>query len=358
MRIPENLYSAEPSDRRRSKKRFSLHWQETWRQWMAKRLPAAHQIKLNRKNIFIFPTKAGMGFMGLILILLLVGINFESSPAYALTFLLGGVFTVSILHTYSNLSGLILSGNHAEPAFAGRDAVFTVSLKKTSRSNCYGLQLSWQNNHSEWVDLYKSSESKVTLRYRTGLRGRCYPGRLKVESRYPLGILKAWTWVDLKMQTLIYPHPIGEKNMPSTGAVRHSEGRLEQVGSDDYHALRTYQPGDSMRSVAWKHYAKSGVLNTKQFVDCFDQRIWLDWESTQGSEEQRLSQLCYWALQSEVGSNEYGLCLPGGDISPARGRAHLENILANLALYNNGAETHKNSETSSNTNVVQPASSL
>jgi uncharacterized protein (DUF58 family) len=334
MGIFEKTFDDVPDERRNSGKRLKLHWRKNWRNWMDKRLPAASKINLNHKNIFIFPSRAGLGFIGFMLILLLVAINFENSQIYALTFLLGGIFAVSILHTYANLASLSLEAQHAEPTFAGREAVFVIKLRKRHKRSIYGIQLSWQNKRSEWVDLYKESEKCVTMRFRTGPRGICNPGRIKVETRYPLGIITAWTWVDLKMQTLVYPHPAGQDSVPENGAVADIEGSLEMAGSDDYHALRSYHPGDSIRSVAWKQYAKTGVLNTKQFVDYFDQRLWLDWEQTQGTIEQRLSQLCLWALQAETGVNEYGLQLPGTTLLPARGKHHLEQLLAALALYN------------------------
>lgn len=337
MQIPDNIYEAGHQDRRKNKRLLSLHWRQKWRQWMDSRIPAAREITLNRHNVFIFPTSAGFGFLGFIGILLLVAINFENSQVYALCFTLCGLIAVSILHTFSNLSGVQLSANHAEPAFAGRDAVFTITLKKTNR-RYFGLQLSWQDKCSEWVDLNQQSEQRVTLRYRTGLRGICHPGRVKIETRYPLGIIRAWTWVDLQMQTLVFPYPIGDDQLPTTGVYQHQDGALEQSGSDDFYSLRAYQSGDSMRSIAWKQYAKTEKLSTKQFVDYFDQRMWLSWEQTDGDTERRLSQLCHWALEAESGSNEYGLSLPGKDIAPGRGKQHLETVLSALALYQRGTD--------------------
>jgi len=346
MQITNNSFDAEPNERRSNGKRLKLHWRKNWRSWMDRRLPAATEVKLNHKNIFIFPSRAGLGFLFFILILLLVAINFENSQIYALTFLLSGIFAVSILHTYSNLAGLSLQAQHAEPAFAGREAVFTVKLCRRYRRKIYGIQLSWQDKRSEWVDLHKEPEQSVAMRFRTGPRGICNPGRLKVETRYPLGIITAWTWVDLKMQTLVYPHPAGNDCVQSTGAVADIEGKLEMAGSDDYHALRSYHPGDSIRSVAWKQYAKTGALNTKQFVDYFDQRQWLDWEQTQGSTEQRLSQLCLWALQAETGVNEYGMRLDNLTLPPGRGKHHLDKVLATLATYKTDERNYQGRENS------------
>ncbi|NNC55073.1 MAG: DUF58 domain-containing protein, partial [Pseudomonadales bacterium] len=92
-------------------------------------------------------------------------------------------------------------------------------------------------------------------------------------------------------------------------------------------------PGDSLRSVAWKTYAKSDQLASKQFVDYIDNRLWLNWDAAHGNDEQRLAQLCHWALLAEGGHHEYGLQLPDERLAPARGRAHLEALLTLLAMY-------------------------
>ena len=338
MRIPDDLYNKSPGERRRiSPRRFQFHWRQRWRQWINRRLPPQQSIQLNRHNIFIFPTQAGLGFLAFAAILLLVAINFENSSVYALTFLIGGVFTVSILHTFAALMGLKLTGLGGEPSFEGRNAVFEILLSSKGRQHL-GVQLSWQDTFSERVDLGKHEEKRLSMRFRTGPRGYCIPGRLKVESCYPLGLVRAWTWIDLNMHTLVYPYPDNLAGQPDTQLLNHDSGSLESPGSDDFYGLRNYITGDSVRSVAWKNYAKSGVLNSKQFVDHIDERMWLDWDAARGNDEQKLRQLCHWALSAEAGHNEYGLRIPGTKLTPARGSVHLAQVLSALATYNLSAD--------------------
>lgn len=349
MNIPDDIYQKKPSDRRSHKRGSSADaglsagtgsllkrksWQPLWRDWINRRLPAARHIVLNQRSIFIFPTIAGAGFLGLIFLLLLVGINFENSAVYALTFLMLGLFIVSILHTFSNLSGIHLTAAHVDAAFSGRDATFRIVLSKQGARNYYALRLGFPSNASALVNLDDGNEVWVDLRYRTGPRGLCRPGRMKVETRYPLGLLKAWTWIDLDMQALVYPLPDQSSKLPQSAIGDNDTGAKEQVGSDDFYGLRDYRAGDTIKSVAWRNFAKTGQLNTKQFVDQIDQRLWLDWEDTDGNEEQRLSQLCYWVLEAERGHSDYGLKLPGTSIKPARDSAHLHGVLRELALYN------------------------
>ena len=49
--------------------------------------------------------------------------------------------------------------------------------------------------------------------------------------------------------------------------------------------------------------------------------------------EQRLSHLCYWALEFDSRNEEYGLRLPGVVIEPGTGEKHRDLLLKELALY-------------------------
>lgn len=332
-------------DRRRRKRRLSYNWRKTWRDWMDRRLPPAPRIQLNHKNIFISPSKAGFAFLALTVVLLLVAINFQNSAVYALTFLLMSVFVVSILHTFSNLSGIALSSHPCEAVFAGRDALFRTALTSPNGLKHYAVQLSWQGKFSDYVDIEPDKEAMVDLRFQVGPRGFCVPGRLKIESRYPFGLLSARTYVDVQHHAIVYPHPYDLGNPASPSSSSYEEGHIEQTGSDDFYGLREYQTGDRIRNIAWRNYAKDGRLAVKQFIDYFDQQQIFDWFKLEGNTEDRLSQLCHWVLHAAEQGDKYGLVLPNKEIAPARGKSHLQAVLTALALYGQEAalaEFYKN----------------
>jgi uncharacterized protein (DUF58 family) len=53
--------------------------------------------------------------------------------------------------------------------------------------------------------------------------------------------------------------------------------------------------------------------------------------------EQRLSHLCYWALEYDGSNTEYGLRLPGVLIEPDSGERHRDQVLQALALFQRNA---------------------
>ncbi|MCF5826515.1 DUF58 domain-containing protein, partial [Pseudomonas syringae] len=78
-----------------------------WQRWLAKRIPPASRIALDHRRIFIMPTRTGLIFMLVLVLMLLVAINYQNSLAYGLTFLLMSIGVLAILHSYRNISGLI-----------------------------------------------------------------------------------------------------------------------------------------------------------------------------------------------------------------------------------------------------------
>ena len=91
------------------------------------------------------------------------------------------------------------------------------------------------------------------------------------------------------------------------------------TGSDDFYGFRDYRHGDSLRQIHWKGLAKGQDVQSKQYAAYADRSVWLDWEMFPGlGTEQRLSHLCYWALEFDRRDEEYGLRLPGGRSSRDR----------------------------------------
>src|SRR5690606_7042062 len=80
-----------------------------WQRWLSRRIPPAPRVTLDHRRIFIMPTRTGATFALVLFLMLLVAINYQNSLAYGLTFLLMSLSVLGILHTYRNVSGLILS---------------------------------------------------------------------------------------------------------------------------------------------------------------------------------------------------------------------------------------------------------
>lgn len=296
-------------------------------------------LRLGRNRIFILPTKTGLGFCALLLVMLLVSINYNNPPGYLLTFLLTGVGLVSIFHTHRGIAGLLISHGQAGPVFAGGRASFPVRARNPGRTPRLALQAGWSRLQAEDVqDLGPDAEAVFTLTLPAPRRGMLQPGRVVVSTVYPLGLFRAWSNLALPLSCIVYPAPEkGAVVLSRPDPLPEQTGGIDThgVGDDEFEGLRKFQQGDPLRRVAWKAVAKSGILVSKEFSAAHAAaHIWLDWDQVGlADEEAKLARLCRWVLEAEERGLAYGLRLPEQIVAPGWGEAHRHACLSALALW-------------------------
>jgi uncharacterized protein (DUF58 family) len=307
---------------------------QTLKLWLDKRIPPAASVTLNQQQIFIFPSRYGWAYLGILMGLLLAATNYEKNMIFALAFWLLSLFLVAILHSYINLSGLTISAINAHPALAGDHAAFEIELSTTKRRGHEDIRIGWPGEEAVLTHVTPSQPRRLMLTHLSCARGWLRPGRLLIESGYPLGLLRVWTWVDPDLQALIYPKPMQTHVRPAP--IRHGEeGDGQAQGQhDEFCGFRDYQPGDPLRQVMWKALAKGQTLQTSLHQDYIDLRQWIDWQQFEGMDrEDRLAGMCWLTLSLAKGEGHYGLRLPGFILAPSEGESHRDAVLKALALF-------------------------
>lgn len=301
--------------------------------WLNRRIPAANQIRLDHRRIFILPSRAGVAMLGLLAIMLLGAINYQNSLVYAVTFVLGSLFWVALHHTYRNLAGLHLQATGSRAVFAGEAAPLELKLRSDKREH-QSIGFRWRTTTTQHIDVPGAGEVDVTLYHPTHRRGWLHPGRLRVETRYPLGWFTAWSLIDLNWQVLVYPKPI-EADLPNVS--RNHEGEGEQPrgeGVEDFQGLRDYQPGDSKRRLDWRAWSRGHGLHSKVFGEPTQSNLWLSLDDAPAMNlEGRLGCLTGWVLRLEQSAQPYGLVLGNQQLAPGLGEAHRDACLRAIALY-------------------------
>ncbi len=296
---------------------------------------AIHKIKLNHRCIFILPSTRGLGFVVLIFVLFLIAFVYNNNLAYYLTFLLASVFFITILHTFKSLSGLVLSNGHNYPAFAGEAAGFDILIDNKDRDQRLNLLISLDNDLK--FALGPNEKKRLTLYSATGKRGWHDMATVTLSSSYPLGLFRAWSPLRFSAKTLVYPKP-NENELPFPEAdgnqAQEQQRATRKKGNDDFYGLNEYQPGDSIKQIHWKAFAKGQGLFSKQYGGDPLTELWLSYDQTPGENvEERLSHLCRWIIDAEKAGIAYGLIIPGVQFQPAHGKVHYEKCLAALALF-------------------------
>ena len=327
---------------------FSLREElnKNYQRWMAKNISPRELITLNRKNIFIVPTRNGLLFVFTSGLVFIAAINYAVSLAFALAFLMVSIFILSILHSFNNLNQLTLSSRSTQDVFCGEDACFRVQLSRSPKRRHESLDMNFPSSQTDpktdpttsYTDLVGRDTQEVDVFTLAAKRGEFKAPRLRVLKRFPLGLCRAWSVVDLNLHCLVYPRPVPfAMNQFDSGASGGSDSAINPEGSEDFYGLRDYVPGDSLRQVAWKSVARGQGMQLKQFVDYVDNKIWLDWDMFYGFNlEERLSRLCYCVIQLSKAGNVFGMRIPGSEYPPATGPAHRKKLLRALARF--GAE--------------------
>ncbi|MGD9951637.1 MAG: DUF58 domain-containing protein [Burkholderiales bacterium] len=307
------------------------------RTWLrGERRPERGAITLGQRRVYILPARAGWYFGATVGILLLGSINYALQLGFALTFLLAGMGLAAMVHTTRNLARLTLSASRAQPVFAGEVAQFSLHLENAAPYDRPSILIRHLASGTQVV-VDAAAGASVTARLSVPARQRGWLplGRVMLESRFPLGLFRAWSYVEPDMRTLVYPTPERARLPAPTGASDAGTARAQWQGSEDFSGLRAYQPQDSPRHVAWKAAARSDDMLTKQFAGAAASELWLDWtDLPPGMDvEHRLSRLTGWVLVAEQEGARYGLRLPGRELGPDRGEAHCTACLQALALH-------------------------
>src|SRR5918995_1052301 len=145
-------------------------------------------VVLVHRRVYIVPTRLGFYFAATLIVLLIGSINYVLSLGFALTFLLAGLGLVGMVHTARNLARLAVSAGRAELVLAGPAP------------------------RRGWLPL----------------------GRVMLETRFPLGLFRAWSHVEPDARCLVYPRPERSPLPPFTGEAVAGALHAPNPGSDDF----------------------------------------------------------------------------------------------------------------------------
>ncbi|MDO3722349.1 DUF58 domain-containing protein [Marinobacter sp. chi1] len=306
---------------------------DRWQRWIHRRIPRSDVQHFDQKNIFILPTRAGFVFGLLLVIMLITGINYQNSLIYLMTFVLGTVFIGAMHQTHRNLSGLELSLLKAGEAFSGEEIGFRFRAK-ASGADVVAIWLSWRGHKVAPVHIPAGQTRDVNLLIPTTYRGYFRPERIRVETRFPFGLLRAWSWIRPATSGVIYPSPLAAPE--SAGAVPDEcdDASASPIDDTDHAELRPWREGDLSQRVMWKRYARNRQMVVADWEGEGGSPHWLDFDSFQGIDpEVRLRYLAWLVRERTKADQPFGLLLPGVTIEPVQGTAHGQRCLRALAVW-------------------------
>lgn len=320
--------------------------------WVARRYGIeSGEVTLNRKRVYILPTRAGLTFALVMLIMLIASINYGLQMGYVLTFLVTSMAVVGLYHTHRNLARISVCGLRASDAFAGDLVGYTLMAVNPTDEARYALSFSLiieRRRKSDYekgvvrplpgdiVDLPARGQQEITLGLPTRRRGVRPCPRISIETRFPFGLWTAWAFYTPALTAIVYPTP--EDDAPPLPLSAGEAASVHEAGSaqvgEDLAGVRPYQTGDSQQRIAWRLAARSDELSVKIFDAPGGGELILDWDATADlpDTEQRLSRLARWVLDADAAHMRYGLNVPGTRIALGTGADHRNTCLRALAL--------------------------
>lgn len=308
--------------------------------WARRRQGAdAAPVTLASRRIYILPTGIGLTYAFAVFAMLLGAMNYNNNMGFALTFLLAALGLVAMHHAHRNLAGLQVSLAGAPSVFAGQPARFRIALANPSAGPRYEIVAYVGDERSAPADAAPGGSAVLCLPVATERRGRLRLARFGIRTTHPFALFRAWAWLHLDPECLVWPQPAAQAPAPPSTTAVHGRRDTRRSGDEDFAGLRDFQAGDPPRHVAWKTYARSHTLATKQFAGADTSPLWLRYADAPGDGiEARLSVLTRWVVEAERAGRSYGLALPGARIAPAGGVEHRARCLDALALHGLGED--------------------
>lgn len=317
-------------------------WRRRLEAWWQARSPRTDSLLLTQRNVYILPTRGGMLFCFTLGVLLIASINYQLNLGYALTFLLAGSGLVSMHMTHNTLRGLTLHLRPLTPAHAGDTALVEIVLS-SPQGQRHGIGMGWRLDPPDtrplsYTDVPAGGQAVLHLGFVPARRGRHRLPTVVAETRFPLGLFRAWAvwhpdsplWVYPRPERPASPLPV-PRSVP--GGPVHSRGSH----TGEFEGVRAYRRGDPLQSISWKRSAQAlssgGELVSRDSSTSSRQQLWLDWSLGAGPAEARLSRLTAWVLEAHRRDMAWGLRLPGQDIDCATGDAHRQRSLQALAQW-------------------------
>lgn len=286
-------------------------------------------IELHRRRIYIVPTRFGLGFTVLLLVMLAGALNYANNAALLLTCLLGAACAASMLVTFRALDGLRLEDIRAGHAIAGEPIALDYDFGSKRPRDALRLDLD-ALSLAFGVDVAHGRRG-ITVDLPTKARGWQPLPRVRVWTTWPLGLFRAWSWLHPEQSVLVWPRPEAGGPPPDGEDADARHPRLHQ--GEDPATLRDYRRGDPIRHVAWKASARHHELLVKDFEEPQRHRDWqLDWRRLGAMDhERRIARLARWVGEAQAQGRRCSLWLPSESIETGSGPQHYARCMDALA---------------------------
>ena len=316
--------------------------------WLAKRIPSNKEHTLNRRNIMIYPTRFGLAYLGFVLLVFLLGTNYQNNIILLFSYLLTSLFITVMLHSFYNFTQLRFHSVAEQRGFAEVNLYFPIKII-TDKTH-YDLNVHFTdaslNSDIQKVEQCQQGSYEIKLAFKAAKRGKYSLGRVTVFSEYSLGLFKSKTVLDFGHYAIVYPQPkslvAGQYQLSAQAGepTIDNEQLANSSGTDDFSELKSFVRGESRARTAWKQLAKGQGHFSKHYEASQGPLRWLKLDEMPSNDvEIKLAYLSFLIGELTASNQTFGLVLgaehthKSANIAPNSGVNHQKSCLTALALY-------------------------
>jgi uncharacterized protein (DUF58 family) len=216
------------------------------------------------------------------ILMLAIGLHRNINLLMLLGYALLALAALNFLAAHWSLRGLRVRRRLGEMVFAGTACSVEVQVSNPSRRARIGLRIedSGPEHVITWHAHRLPSRGSLTFRRDVVLprRGRYAWGAVTASSGYPFGLIERRVPLTSGDEMIVLPsvgwlhrgrflrHLRSLTAQPRHVSVRHRQ-RSHPAAQAEFHGLRSYRSGDSLRLIHWRTSARRGELMVREFED-------------------------------------------------------------------------------------------
>lgn len=309
--------------------------------WLHLRFRYTGVRTLKQNEVLVFIYQQGFLYLVLILITFIAGINYANNLILGFCFLISAILCISFYLSFKQLHAVTLAVSVDE---IGRvNEAFTVKInlqqvganpkflnfKYTDENSSQNFESGKNSKSYEQIYsvLFDQKQQTVELTFIPQQRGKWTVPAIQIYSTYPLGLVRAWTYIYLTEHYWIAPEA-----KPLLVNSQHSSNTGEP-DLDEFKELRSFKIGDSLQSISWKQAARGQGLFVKQFEDLVDTHaMQIEYgQMPSADHEEKLSFMMELVDQCEHAQTPYSIILPYAQTENGVGTEHYIHVKTLLA---------------------------
>ena len=214
-------------------------------------------FEVSIRRVFVLPTRHGFMVALAILGVFAIAVRIQNNMLLLMAVALFVLFMLSLLWAGQNLQGLRLAASSDGTLVAGEASVLGVRLE--TRKPVFDIRIDAGEGARPVAASTHAPDHMLT--FTPSARGRQHLPLVRLETRFPFGLARAWAWIS-PAEVLVAPQPdfATARLLIAPNATRGLASGSEEDGAD---SLQDWTPGTPESRISWKRYAATDRLMEK-----------------------------------------------------------------------------------------------